>query len=121
MIYGGVPGGIPHPNRTVMANPRRQQIQEALEEAGYARERARTLAHRSGGNLSSLLRALQNLSLMPEWAEGGDAADLAVANMIGSWSEELPGDIEVVEEISGNAYGEWVAKIRNPAMRAGTP
>src|SRR3990172_4376184 len=74
VIFSGMPGGIPHPNRVSIPSPRSYQIQKALEKAGYKEERARTLAQKGDGNLSSLLKCLQNLSLMPEWAEGTDAA-----------------------------------------------
>jgi hypothetical protein len=68
VIFRGLPGGIPDPNRAPLLSPRNHQIKDALEKAGYKTERARTLAQKSNGNLSSLLRLLQNLSLMPEWA-----------------------------------------------------
>jgi len=102
-------------------NPKAHQIEEALELAGYPEERARTLAQRSGGHLSSLLRCLQNLSLMPQWAEGTAAAELAIAELLGLWSEHSEADRSVVEELSGNAYGEWIGKIRDITVRPGTP
>src|SRR5208337_4069918 len=51
VIYGGLPGGIPHPHRVSLRDPTDYQIREALEKAGYNRERARTLAQKSNGNL----------------------------------------------------------------------
>src|ERR1044072_1087834 len=85
VVFGGRPGGVPHPNRVSLPTPKPYQIEEALKSAGYTPERARTLAHRSDGNLSSLLRCLQNLSLMPEWAQGTDVAELAIAQLLGAW------------------------------------
>jgi hypothetical protein len=70
VIFGGLPGGIPHPNCAPIPNPRTYQLQEALNQSGYAEERARTLAQKCAGNLGSLLRCLQNASLLPEWADG---------------------------------------------------
>lgn len=121
VIYGGMPGGIPHPNRVMISNPKRYQIEEALEKAGYKRERARVLAQKSDGNLGFLLKCLQNLSLMPEWAEGTHAADLAIAELLGSWNEKMEEDQSKVEEISGKVYGEWIGKMREIALRPGTP
>jgi hypothetical protein len=121
VIYGGMPGGIPHPNRASIPNPKSYQIKEALEKAGYNEERARTLAQRSNGNLSALLRCLQNLSLMPEWAQGTDAAELAIAELLGAWSEESEADKAIVEELSGKSYGEWIGRMREIALRQGTP
>jgi hypothetical protein len=79
------------------------------------------LAQKSGGNLGSLLRCLQNLSLMPEWAEGSVAAELAIAAVLGSWNEKSEADRSVVENVSGKIYGEWIVKMREVALRPGTP
>jgi hypothetical protein len=54
VIFGGMPGGIPHPNRVPIPNPQSYQLKEALEKAGYKEERARVLAQKSGGNLTTL-------------------------------------------------------------------
>lgn len=121
VIYGGPQGGIPDPASVPLRAPRSHQLQEALEKAGYSEERARALARRSDGNLGSLLRCLQNLSLMPEWAEGSVAAELAIAAVLGSWSEKSDADRAVVEGLSGNSYGEWIGKMREIALRPGTP
>ena len=121
VIFGGMPGGIPHPNRASIPSPRSYQIQEALEKAGYKEERARTFAQKGDGNLSSLLKCLQNLSLMPEWAEGTDVADLAIAQLLGTWNDYSAADKAVAEKLSGKAYGEWIGKMREIALRPGTP
>jgi hypothetical protein len=121
VIFGGMPGGIPHPNRVSITDPRDYQIKETLVKAGYKEERARTLAQKSGGSLSSLLRCLQHLSLMPEWAQGTEAAELAIAELLGSWREDSEADKAVVEKLSGKAYGEWIGKMREIALRPGAP
>ena len=121
VIFGGSPGGIPDPASTPLPVPRSHQVKEALEKAGYTEERARTLAQKSGGNLGSLLRCLQNLSLMPEWAEGSAASELAVSMALGAWVETSDADRAVVENVSGNLYGEWIGKMRDIALRPGTP
>lgn len=121
VVFGGQPGGVPHPNRVSLHNPKPYQLEEALRNAGYNPERARTLAQKSGGNLSSLLRCLQNLSLMPEWAQGTDAAELAIAQLLGTWQENSQADRSVVEKVSGKVYGEWIGTMREVALRPGTP
>jgi hypothetical protein len=121
VIFAGMPGGIPHPNRAAIASPKSYQTKEALEKAGYTEERARILAQKSGGNLSSLLRILQNLSLMPEWAQGTAAGELAIAELLGEWREDSQADKAVAEKLSKKAYGEWIGKIREVALRPGTP
>jgi hypothetical protein len=121
VIFGGMPGGIPHPNRVAIPSPKSHQIEEALKKAGYKGERARILAQKSDGNLSTLLRCLQNLSLMPEWAQSTYAAELAIAQLLGAWNENSQADKTVVENLSGNSYGEWIGKMREIALRPGIP
>ncbi|MBI3301879.1 MAG: hypothetical protein HYZ72_07350 [Deltaproteobacteria bacterium] len=121
VIFGGMPGGIPHPNRVSIPSPKSSQIEEALKRAGYKEERARMLAQKSDGNLSALLRCLQNLSLMPEWAQGTYAAELAIAQLLGAWNENSQADKTVAENLSGNSYGEWIGKMREIELRPGTP
>ena len=47
VVFGGMPGGIPHPNRVAIPNPKIYQVKEALEKSGYNEERARTLRKRA--------------------------------------------------------------------------
>ena len=121
VIYGGPQGGIPDPASVPLRAPRSYQLQEALQKAGYSEERARVLSQKSDGNLGSLLRCLQNLSLMPEWAEDSVAAELAIAAVLGSWNEKTDADRAVIERLLGKAYGEWIEQIRRIALRPGTP
>ncbi len=121
VVFGGPPGGIPDPTSIKLPAPSAYQLQEALRAAGHAEERARTLVQRCGGNLGTLLRILQNLSVLPEWAEESDASDLAIAAMLGSWTEGVAADIQVVEGIAGNSYGAWIGRIRDISQRPDTP
>jgi len=121
VIFAGLPGGIPHLNRVTLKNPREYQIQEVLTKAGYNEERARNLALKSDGNLNTLLRCIGNLSLMPEWAQGNNTAELAIASLLGGWYEQYDGDKSAVEKLSGNAYGEWIGKIRETTLKPDTP
>jgi len=121
VVYGGMPGGIPHPNRVSIPGPKGYQIRDALQKAGYNEERARILGQKAAGNLGALLRCLQNLSVMPEWAQQTDAAELAIAELLGSWQEGVDGDKTIAERLSKKAYGEWIGQIREFALRPGTP
>ena len=56
VVYGGTPGGLPHPNCERIPNPKEYHVREALMDAGYPEERARILAQKSCGNLGSILR-----------------------------------------------------------------
>ncbi|WP_103309414.1 MULTISPECIES: hypothetical protein [unclassified Pseudomonas] len=121
VIFGGAAGGIPDPASASLHNPRSQDVKEALTHSGYGEERARSLAQKCAGNLGSLLRCLQNLSLMPEWAEGSVASELAVAMMLGAWADECSADRTIVENLTGKCYGEWIESMRVAALASGTP
>lgn len=123
VIFGGPHGGIPARDRSSLPlpNPSSDQVQEALEKGGYSGERSRTLAQGSGGNLSSLLRLLQGVSITPEWAVWTEAADLAVAAVVGAWSDQSKADRKVIEALSGKPYGVWIEPMRAIALRQGTP
>lgn len=121
VIFGGPHGGIPDPASAPLPMPRGHEVQEALEKAGYSEERSRTLARKSGGNLETLLRCIQNLSVMPEWAERAEASELAIAMVLGSWNDKSDSDCAVVELLVGKEYGEWIGQIREIALCPATP
>ncbi len=112
VIYTGIPGGQPHGNCAELFAPRAYQMKDALVRAGYSNERARTLTNRSGDDLNALLRLIQNLSAMPDWATLAESSDLAIAQFLGAWDEERPGDRKVAEELAGKEYREWISQIR---------
>jgi hypothetical protein len=59
--------------------------------------------------------------VLPEWAERSEAAELAIAVLLGSWNEESDADRTVAENLSGKVYGEWIGEIRETALRPATP
>jgi len=120
-IYAGLPGGEPNPFRQVLLNPRSYQMEEALIKAGYKAERSRNLSQRSDGNLTSLLRCIQNLSALPEWSGGDAAAELTIAELLGAWNQESDADRQVVEGLAGKSYGEWIETLYKVAVEPSTP
>jgi len=121
VIFPGLSGAIPGSNRAPLPNPRSNQIKDALKKAGYNEERARTLAQKSNGNLSSLIRLLKNLSVIPEWAHGTGNGELSIAEIIGSWSDNFEDDKAVVESLARKPYGEWIKTIQEIAQRQNNP
>ena len=47
-----------------------------------------------------------------DWNQHASAQKLAVANLIGSWNESNEADIEVVTQIVGEDYTNWIADLR---------
>ncbi|HBR95267.1 MAG TPA: hypothetical protein DEA90_13990 [Opitutae bacterium] len=121
VIYSGLPGGFPHGNSCELHPPRVHDLKEALVNTGYTEERARVLTNKSGRDLNLLLRLIQGLSAHPDWATQSQAADLAIAQLIGQWKDEKPGDQQAIEELLGNGYGEWIVRIRQVASAKAAP
>jgi hypothetical protein len=121
IIYSSPPGGPPHGNACELLSPRVHEMKDTLVKSGYTEERARTLTNRAGRDLNALLRLIQNLSALPEWATRSDASDLAIAQLIGQWHDESKGDQEFIGELSGKVYGEWIVKIRKVASAKAAP
>ncbi|WP_156525232.1 hypothetical protein [Chloroflexus islandicus] len=87
-------------------------LRKILEQSGYNEERARVLAERSAGNLSSLLHLLAGSTVQPKWSEHNNADDLAIALLVGSWLETSEADREAIESLAGQSYDQWTKKIR---------
>ncbi len=121
VIYGSIPGSIPHLFRAPLPRPKPYHLQEALKESGYTEQRASILAAKSSGDLNSLLKCLQGLSLMPEWAQSSESSELVIADLLGSWNEKSEGDIIAIEQLLGKSYGEWIGIIRKFSQISGTP
>jgi hypothetical protein len=121
VIFSGMPGGIPHGNRVPLPTPNEHQIKEALEKSQYPPERARTLSNSCGGDLNALLRCVQGLSAMPEWAQAGGSVELAIAMAMGAWKDQKEGDRTTIEAVVGKAYGEWIGRIREITSSTATP
>ena len=121
VIYSGSPGGPPHGNSCELLGPRVHQIKESLVKSGYSEERARNLTNKAHNDLNALLRLIQNLSTMPEWATQSEASDMAIAQLLGQWKDECEGDQTVAGDLSGNDYGEWITRIRRVASTKTAP
>lgn len=120
-LYCGPPGGEPHPNSALLPSPKASDLQAALEASGYTREKARSLSTKCEGNLGLLLKRLQNLSLLPDWAIGDGSSDLVAAMLAGRWDESSAADKAALETLAGKPYGEWIETILSVAARPGAP
>ena len=115
------PASPPNSIDIQLSTPRSQELQEALKNAGYADQRAETLARRSNGNHSSLLRLLQGGSMRPDWATGPNASDLAMMVLAGSWSDSSNADRVILSELTGMDYSDWIARVQDIVRTPETP
>jgi len=121
VIYARQPGGIPDSFSVSIPDPTVSQLQSSLEKSEYPAERARGLAQKSNGRLSVLLNLILPLATRPEWTQGTEAAELAIAELLGSWRDVSEADRAVAETLSGKEYGEWIKTIRHAANRPAAP
>jgi hypothetical protein len=55
------------------------------------------------------------------WNLHADAADLAVACLIGSWDENSTADVAVVETLAQKEYSKWIARMQEILQQPDTP
>lgn len=115
VIFAGALGGEPHENSINLIQPRAKEMEQALIDSGYGEQAARSLTNKAGHDLNALIRLINNMSALPDWATQSIKGDLAIALLLGSWQERCEGDQKIIEELSGKPYGEWIAKIREAA------
>jgi len=81
-------------------------LEKALIESGYDREKAQRLAHQAGGSIAILQRRLNKLRDFnkPEWAHPDSALALLPILMIGGWNESTKGDQKVLSKFANKEY-----------------
>ena len=102
----------PNQGDILLPSPPWHELEGKLRAAGYSGGHAERLARRSNGNLSSMLRLLQGVSSSPEWSNGPNAPRLAMAVLLGSWTESSNADRDVVSKVTGMDYSAWITKAR---------
>ena len=86
-----------------MERIRQHDLEQALIEARIDESEAARLASASGGNLTILRRRFPHSGYaLPPWARDARLAPLV---LIGAWGDQVAGDKEIVEAITGQPYG----------------
>ncbi|AVI65858.1 hypothetical protein CKQ84_08155 [Shewanella sp. WE21] len=60
-------------------------------------------------------------SIVTDWNQHATASKLALAMLLGSWNESNKVDIEVVSQIVGEKYSDWIADLRETLHVHDTP
>ena len=121
IVVGGEYAGPSNSSSVSLFTPRQHQLKQVLKDVGYPEQRAHTLVDRCDGDLSSLLRLLQGLPVLPDWARNADSTELTTAALLGSWMDGSEADRAVVKSLTGKEYEEWVEKMRKVSQTPGTP
>ena len=104
-----------------LRSPSRFQIETVFREAGYTDVRSQRLAEIGDRRISVLRRYLQGLKVAPPYATWENVGLLAKISLIGKWDGGNLSDREVLEELVGKTYGEWIEILKPDISRADSP
>lgn len=95
-----------------LARPSREGIAAALQNAGVAEPRARSMARDSARNLAVLRRLIPGApGRLPWWAEGTFPRALLAALLAGGWVETSEGDRARLADLAGQPYEAVVSQL----------
>ena len=80
---------------------------EALEASGLSRSKASTLTKESGHDITILKKLLGFPSYGATWIKTQPIREIVPALLLGRWDESYPGDIELLEKLSGMSYAKY--------------
>ena len=86
----------------------RWELQAALEDAGFGRERSHRLAREAGGCTSVLVRIASRFEGQhtPAWSVPTEAGPLLPLVLLGSWNDKNRNDRLLIEKFTGKSYAE---------------
>ena len=85
----------------------RNALIEALEASGLSRSKASTLTKESGHDITILKKFLGFPSYGATWIKTQPIREIVPALLLGRWDESYPGDIELLEKLSGMSYTKY--------------
>ena len=104
----------------------RNALIEALEASGLSRSKASTLTKESGHDITILKKLLGFPSYGTTWIKTQPIREIVPALLLGRWDENYPGDIELLEKLSGMSYdqykgllGRWLHLPESPLKKIG--
>lgn len=104
----------------------RDTLIEALVESGLSRTKASKYTKESGHDITILKNLLGFPSYGATWINTQPIQELIPALLLGRWDESYPGDIELLEKLSGTSYdqykgllGRWLHLPESPLKKIG--
>lgn len=91
---------------------KREEFNSCLEKMGITKEDAEKHSRDTARCLSVLRRQLSHVSKQPEWAKSENVKELLPALLIGKWDESKEGDKEIISELAGTSYDEYVVSLK---------
>ncbi len=104
----------------------REALIEALVASGLSRTKASNYTKESGHDITILKKLLGFPSYGATWINTQPIRELIPALLLGRWDESYPGDIELLEKLSGTSYdqykgllGRWLHLPESPLKKIG--
>jgi hypothetical protein len=80
---------------------------QALIKSGVSEEDAEKFSKESGRNITILKRLLKFTNSRAKWIDDEDIREIIPALILGRWSENFIGDIELIEKLSEQKYSDY--------------
>ena len=104
----------------------RDALIEALVASGLSRTKASKYTKESGHDITILKKLLGFPSYGAAWINPQTIREIVPALLLGRWNESYPGDIELLEKLSGTSYdqykgllGRWLHLPESPLKKIG--
>lgn len=91
-----------------LARVEREGFVKAIEDCGFDSVQARKIATDTARDVNVVRRRLKIDKLKPEWANSDGISALLPIILLGQWNENVLGDLELVEKLSGKTYADYV-------------
>lgn len=99
----------------------REGFLKAINDCGFDSVQARKIAADTARDLNVVRRRLQIDRLKPEWANRGRISDLLPMALLGQWDESVPGDLKLVEKLSGKTYADYAEILQRFRLMPDSP
>jgi hypothetical protein len=91
---------------------KKEEFISCLERMGITKENAENYSQDTARCLSVLRRQLSPTAKQPEWAKPENVKELLPALLIGKWNEINEDDKEIISDIAGSSYDEYVISLK---------
>lgn len=108
-------------DKIILPRLERDKFVSALKKMGIREEDAEKLSRDTARSLTVLRRHLSPISKQPEWAKPEKAREILPVLLVGKWDENKQGDKEIISEISGLQYNEFIRVLQTWLYQPDSP
>ena len=99
----------------------REGFVKAIEDCGFDSIQARKIATDTARDVNVLRRRMKIDKLKPEWANSDGISALLPIILLGQWNENVLGDLELVEKLSGKTYSDYAKILQGFRLMSDSP